>query len=107
MLIGKRRYPEEDGEDSNDPVAWAYEAYGLMDIKRGRKRGGQLVFVHESLLSDSDYCVADGRKVTELAMRCMNSYPSFRPSMQRVVRELSKLQVVNQHCNYVEVGIHT
>lgn len=104
MLISKRRYPEEDGEDSNDPVAWAYEAYGLMDIERGSQRG-QLVFVHESLSSDSDYCVADGRKVTKLAMQCMNSYPSFRPSMQSLVRELSKLQVVKQHCNYVEVGI--
>ncbi|KAH9616397.1 hypothetical protein KSS87_019625 [Heliosperma pusillum] len=56
----------------------------------------QIPLVHTNLMDDSSYDIADGLKITRLAMRCLGTTESM-PSMYAIVKYLCKLRVVREN----------
>ncbi|KAF1868146.1 hypothetical protein Lal_00018662 [Lupinus albus] len=49
--------------------------------------------VHKNLQEDWNYCAIDGVAITQLAMQCIEFFPSNRPSMSDVILSLENLSV--------------
>lgn len=52
--------------------------------------------VHSSLQEDWSYVVEDGTAITELGMRCVEFFPTNRPTMKNVVESLEGLMLLQR-----------
>lgn len=52
--------------------------------------------VHETLQEDWGYNAEEGVRITELAMHCIEFFPSNRPSTKQVLQHLEGLQVAQR-----------
>lgn len=59
--------------------------------------GGKCSLVHASLVEDPFFYPSDGRKITKLAMQCVEDQRYNRPTMDQVVKCLLKLRVVRRY----------
>lgn len=61
--------------------------------------------MHESLLADPYFNLADYQKIIDLARSCMDVLAWALPTMTEVVNSLMKLKVVEQQTNFMRVSI--
>ncbi|CAL0306191.1 unnamed protein product [Lupinus luteus] len=52
--------------------------------------------VHKNLQEDWNYSAIDGVAITQLAMQCIEFFPSNRPSMKDVIQSLENLTVLHR-----------
>lgn len=103
-MISRRVYTKKDRlDDSQSITLWAWDEYVAYeydsdaDLKRPK-----FSLVHQSLAADPNFHPADGRKLTGLAMECIDDF-AIRPTMKQVVRSLLKLKVVKKNADFLRV----
>lgn len=77
----------------------------LHEWARSEYKSKSCSLVDGTLKAESEfYSSRDGRKLTKLAMRCVNYFPMTRPTMKQVVDCLLNLHVVRRHGNSLGTG---
>lgn len=106
-LISKRVYDVETrGKTAADVNEWAWReflAYDELLDRRSNWKNTKFSLVHQSLIADPDFEAADEEKLSMLAVECMKSELSDRPTMKQITRSLLKLKVVNKHRDFFGV----
>ncbi|KAI3469047.1 hypothetical protein Pfo_025710 [Paulownia fortunei] len=103
-LISQRVYTEEDRQAGVPFVyKWALRESEAFESDSDMENT-QFSLVHKSQAAESDFCPADGHKITMLALECVNGVEYARPTMKQVVRSLLKLEVVKQHADFLGVN---
>uniref|UniRef100_A0A5B7AGM8 Protein kinase domain-containing protein n=1 Tax=Davidia involucrata TaxID=16924 RepID=A0A5B7AGM8_DAVIN len=100
-LIAKRVFTEEDRKARAPRVhQWAQNVYESSESDTGIKLSKRSL-VHGSLEAEPGFFSTDGANITRLAMQCVEYYPEYRPTMEKVVKHLLKLQVVKRHAGFL------